>query len=152
MYFSRDLIAATSLPSSLCGNHLSRAQRWRGPCCSRGCSGHGHTVSSVEWQVKKNESSVGLSQTCRPTIKLGGFVQLRSYVVHQVPPSALAMVETPKKSYRASKFCAVNAYMSLPLTSHKSLVYMTKASLSGSVSWISGSLVAGGMRQEMRMA
>lgn len=57
-----------------------------------------------------------------------------------------------KEKLRGCKFWALNAYMSLPLTSTTSLVYMTKVNFSGSVCWISVSLVVGDMRQQMRMA
>lgn len=57
-----------------------------------------------------------------------------------------------RKSYRWVKFCALNAYMSLPLTSARSLVYMAKVDFSGSLCWMSVSLVVGGMRQQLRMA
>lgn len=63
----------------------------------RGCSDHGLTVLSVGWQVKKNECPAGSSQAFRPATKLGGFVQLICYMVHQVLPSSLATLETQGK-------------------------------------------------------
>lgn len=128
---------------------VSRTHYWRGLCFSRDYSGCGFTVLSVVWQVNKNQCPAGSSLAFRPALWLCPAKEQHG----PSPHSSLIFGHgrDTTKSHRRHKSCALDACMSLLLTSTRNLVDMTKVT---SEVQCAGSflLVVGSKRQQMRMA
>lgn len=130
---------------------VSRTHHWRRFCFSRDCSGSGHgfTVLSIVQEVKKNTRPARSSLAFGPALWLCPAKELHS----PSPHSSLIFGHSrdTTKSHRRHKSCALDACVSLLLTSTRNLVDMTKVT---SEVQCAGSLLlmVGGMRQQMRMA
>lgn len=143
MYFIRHKCLLCLLP------FVSRTHHWRGLCFSRDSSGHGVTVLSVAWQVKKSKYPAGSPLAFGPALWLCPAQEL-----HRPSPHSSFIFghgRDPTKSHRRHKPCTLNAHVSLLLTSTRNIIDITKVT---SEVHCAGSLlvVVGGMRQQMRMA